>query len=518
MAIQVKVDTEDFPGIISMLGLGGSNALPAGVPVDAAPDASELPPVDASLGGESDPYGQPASSDSGDGEVAPKNKLQTLRDFLNPSPDIPVPSLQVPGQSQEMPPADLAASEAAGTARIKPTFREAHPIASTLLRVALNAGQGGLIGSQFANAGEAFQAAKEATDPIRKKMEDAALAEKQAATAHQKAVTAQMGSQVTLPNGLTVPLALAQKLYPTLLTEQGKNTRAQAGLDSRESLAADRNAIALRAKGLKPNPAGGAPIPLTRDEMSETEQATLDLKQSQQDAAAARAELDRQKNNPDSPAYKAAMGRLQVAAENAKTAASRLGLARDTFNANYFGTGPDGQALPGAPTDENGNPIGPRVANAGKPSADRLKRGDLAANAIHNLNNIEEIIGRRGDDLFGPIMGRISNIRDMVGSDDPDLAAIGTEIHNYALASNGAHGVRSQQAVEKTEDEILKHMKRGTNGAMGGIRAAKDSLLDFVKDQQLGNRARSQNPTQPKGQPQATHVYNPDGTITPIGH
>src|SRR5580765_1183698 len=171
MAASLKVDTEDFPSIISMLGLGGNNALPPIAP-EPTPDASQPPPVDPSLGGADNPNAQ---SDTSNAPPA-KNKLQTLREFLNPPPPdapVPVPSPQVPGQFAEMPPADLAGSMAANTAHIKPTFKESHPLASTLLRVALSSGQGGLIGSQYANAGQGFEAAKQATDPLRKKMEDA---------------------------------------------------------------------------------------------------------------------------------------------------------------------------------------------------------------------------------------------------------------------------------------------------------------------------------------------------------
>lgn len=263
----------------------------------------------------------------------------------------------------------------------------------------------------------------------------------------------------------------------------------------------------------------GQPVPIPYEELSPAEQATIDLKKSQKDAADARAQYDKFKSDPNSEQYKLARERLRIAAQNASTAAGRLGLEGKKYVADYLGLDDQGKPLPGVETDDQGRPIGPRVANAGKVPADRLKRGDLAANAIHNLNNVEEIINRRGDDLFGPIMGRITNIKDMVGSDDPDIAAIGTEIHNYALASNGAHGVRSQQAVEKTENEILNHFKRGQNGAMGGIKAAKDSLFDFVKDQQLRNKPRPL----PAGQPgqasaPATHIYDPrTGTIAPVG-
>jgi hypothetical protein len=55
----------------------------------------------------------------------------------------------------------------------------------------------------------------------------------------EKMQAEQMGSQVTLPNGMTVPFALAQKLFPTLLKAQSTEGIASANRDSRESIAAE---------------------------------------------------------------------------------------------------------------------------------------------------------------------------------------------------------------------------------------------------------------------------------------
>lgn len=547
MALSLKVDTEDVPSIFQILGLG-----------------SGPPPIDATLRGQADDSGDTVPSQASSQQKSVPTKLGRLQQVIaasqgasdspvmtdeHSSPSVPAPDV-VPGSAptpslydilrgpspadanlaaaaQGMPPGaisdapavqsrvpsqmpDMGQGSAPAVAEHK-SFAEQHPVLAKILQLGIGGAQGAAAGAGSTTFGEGYQRASELPLDI---------AGKKLGLEHTQAVIDQMKKMVRI-NGVDYPYDLAKRLYPTLVAEEGKNARNAANIDSRESIANDKNALALRKQGLKIDPTTGKQVPIPYNELSQREQATLDLTQSQQDAAQARADLDRSKNDPNSPAYKAAFGRLQVAQRNAATAAGRLGLAKDTFNANYLGTGPDGQALPGAPTDESGKPIGPRVANAGKPSADRLKRGDLAANAIHNLNNVEEIVTRRGDDLFGPIMGRITNVRDMIGSDDPDIAAVGTEIHNYALASNGAHGVRSQQAVEKTEDEILKQFKRGTNGAMGGIRAAKDSLLDFVKDQQLGNRARPQNPAPPKAQATPDNaqyeVYAADGK-TLIGH
>lgn len=525
MALTLKTDIEDIPSILKLIGLGG---MPA-----AADDTGGAPPVDASMGGQTVPtaapdatQGQPTEAGpptppdissaplaSTHDESKPPTKLLRLQQALGADQPAPPPPPPAFSTGPAMPPADLAQSEAAGTAKINPTFRERHPnIFKTLGAVtdfAEDAGPG--VGAPTFGQGFAIAAG----EPAKKAKEEAELATSKATLAHTQAATEQMKTQVTLPNGLTVPFALAQKLYPAELAEMGKNSRSQAALDSKESIAGDKNAVALRKQGLKLD-ATGKQVPLTRDEMSETEQAHLDLTQSQQEAAAAKAELDRNKNNPDSPAYKAAFGRLEIAAKNANTAAGRLGLAKDTFNANYFGTGPDGQALPGATTDEKtGKPVGPRMANAAKVPADRLKRGDLASNAISNLDDIVGMI-HSNPELFGSLSGRITTAREMMGSDEPAIREIAIAAHNYALASAGVHGTRSQGAVEKTENELLNHWKDGDTAVLGGIAQAKKSLKQFVDNQQLGNK-----PIPQKGtiNPQATHVYNPaTGTIAPVGH
>jgi hypothetical protein len=482
--------------------------------------AGNPPPVDPSLGGADNPAGQPASSNA---PAQPATKLSTLQQILKGQQDIQQapdvqPPLTVPGGSSPLPPADLAQSMVDEQRPLHKTFAEDHPTLAKILGLATEFVQDAAPGLGSRTFGEGFSTA--AAQPFLRTERAQELSKTQAQID-------QMKSMVILPNGLQVPFALAQRIYPTMLTEQGKNSRNQQNNDTKLTIADKNRAIALRKQGLKPNPddPDGQPVPLDYDELTPAEQGKIDLQNARKAALEAQAQLAKFRSDPNNPQYQLAAKRLQIAAQNAATAAGKLGLDSKKYLADYFGMDEHGNALPGAPTDDNGRPIGPRVANAGKTPADRLKRGDLAANAIHNLNNIEEIIDRR-DDLFGPIMGRLTTLKDWMGSDDPDIAAIGTEIHNYALASNGAHGVRSQQAVQDTENEILNHFKRGPKGAMGGIRAAKDSLLDFVKDQQLGHKARPVNPTNPKqppanpnGQPPPTHIYNPNtGTIAPINH
>jgi hypothetical protein len=392
------------------------------------------------------------------------------------------------------------------------TWAQEHPGLARILKIGLGAGEGAAAGAGSTTFGEGYARGHEMTDPIRKQLEDATLAEKKAATGHTQAATEQMKSMVTLPNGLQVPFALAQKLYPTLMTEQGKNNRGQAALDSKESIAAAKNALALRSKGLKPNPTdpNGPPVSLSRDEMSETEQATLDLKQSQQDAAAARAELDRQKNDPNSAAYKAAMGRLQVAAKNAQTAAGRLGLAKDTFNANYFGTGPDGQALPGAALTDNGTPVGVRVSNVTKPTNATRSKAEQAGVIKQQGEDILKQIDANPD-IYGVVAGRWNEFNaGKFGNASQEVRDAYTSLKSFAALQPALHGARGIGMMKEFEDAV---------GSMGNDpEALKGSINSLLRTAGAFQKAGTMK-TAPGGgaHPAATHVYDPStGVIAPI--
>jgi hypothetical protein len=491
--INVSLDPSELtqlPAFLRNLYTGSGNSDPAALSSDSGGEQpGNSPPIDPSLGGADDPTGQPSQPQSDripalSPDAPPDSKLTALQKIIAGNHDAsvapPVPPDLTVGQNQPAPVGDLAASGGQNNAANTPeeaSFMQRHPtlakILSSGLEFAQDAGPG--VGSR--TFGEGFQTA--AAQPYTRASRALELNKGQAQID-------QMKSQVTLPNGVTMPLAMAKVLYPTMLKEMGQNDRAQKSLDSKESIAADKNALALRKQGLRIN-AQGQQENIPYDELTEAEQSKIDLQHASEDAASAKADMERSKNDPKSALYQAAIGRLKVAQQNAQTAAGKLGLDKNKFNADYFGVGPDGSALPGATTDANGKPIGPRMANANKTPAKRLDRGDLAANAIGNLNDIDQMVSDNPD-LFGMISGRVTSVQQAMGSDNPAIRKIGVAIHNYALASNGAHGVRSQTAIQTTEDEILNHFKDGIDAVHGGISQAKKSLNDFVEDQKLGNR------------------------------
>jgi hypothetical protein len=353
-----------------------------------------------------------------------------------------------------------------------------------LMAVLLGGLQGGMRSAGTKTFGQGFENAEQA--PIQMAGEKLGLERAGLQNEQLKAQTNLLKNTIPVTDPVThatyhIPQAQLPAFLRTNITEAGKNSRNTENVNSREG-------IALRNKGLKLD-ANGNQIPIPYEELSPTEQAAIDLKQSQQEAAQARADLDKAKNDPKSPAYKAAYGRLLVAQKNAETAAGRLGLEGKKYMADYFGVDENNNPLPGAPTDEeSGRPIGPRVANAGNPSADRLRRGDLARNAITNIDAIKARIDH-SPGLFGKVAGRVSNLSQLAGTTDKDLAALAIEIHNVALASNGAHGLRSAGAVQQTENDILNHFRNSPEATKEALDAMTKSLSTFVEDQKHGKRA-----------------------------
>lgn len=274
-------------------------------------------------------------------------------------------------------------------------------------------------------------------------------------------------------------------------TNAKKLDEAQQKIDETENKDKSAREIALRKQGLKLDEGGNA-VPLAPEDMSENERAVHDLKVAQADSATAKAALDRIKADPNSPQNQAALERIRVMAKNAATAAGKLGLDKDKYVADYFGLDKEGNPIPGTSVDEKtGKPVGPKIAHAvaalDAPGAERLKRSDLAINVKQNSDDMKQMI-RDNPDLFGKVAGRFTTTRQMMGSDDPAISQLGIAMHNIALASNGAHGLRSAEAVKETEDKILNHFRNGPDATIAGIDEINRSVNTFIEAAKHGKR------------------------------
>ena len=122
------------------------------------------------------------------------------------------------------------------------------------------------------------------------------------------------------------------------------------------------------------------------------------------------------------------------------------------------------------------------AAKGGKVPMTVTNRASLASNVVENVDATEALLSAHPD-IVGPAAGRYSNVQQMIGSDDPNIQALGVRIHNIALAGNGMHGQRSAMGVKSTEDELFNHFHAGPNAIRGALEAQRDSTSTFLQDE-----------------------------------
>jgi hypothetical protein len=182
--------------------------------------------------------------------------------------------------------------------------------------------------------------------------------------------------------------------------------------------------------------------PLRYDEMSESQQAVHDLKSSQDELAQATTELRKLQADPNSPQYRLAAQRIEVARQNAQTAAGRLGLSTQEFGFNQ---------------EKFFNP---------QPTAAERGKGDLAQSALDRVAEMRKIV-KNHPEYFGPVAGRQQNAEAWLGSSDPDAVTYNTAAQYLADHSAGVFGGRGQyitQALHGITDP--KYTPEGLNAAL----------------------------------------------------
>lgn len=147
-----------------------------------------------------------------------------------------------------------------------------------------------------------------------------------------------------------------------------------------------------------------------------------------------------------------------------------------------------------------------------KPTADETRRADLARNMNENLDQLEDIAKRRPD-LFGKVAGRMTSLRNAIGTNDPDVAALQTIKEQMGMAMVGAHAMRNAQHVEAAARSIMNNFTNAPEAMAGAIKVARDSLGTFQQD------AGEQQGSAPKANLKSK-VSNqaPEGTRIQVGH
>lgn len=220
-------------------------------------------------------------------------------------------------------------------------------------------------------------------------------------------------------------------------------------------------------------------VPLAYEEMSEPQKAIHDLKATQGELADARKEYEKAKTANIPTEMHMAQQRIDNATKNQSVALQRLGLSRDQFNMRAFGTGPDGQALPGSVIGDDNKPVGTAFQQNVRPTGQERNKADLASSAREQLGDIAHIMESRKD-IFGPVNGRKTDFNVWLGSQDPDAQRFraARTIAGDHLA--GVFGGRSEAALSAL-DSAIGQFKDNPEAAIAGVRQLDRANDRFVK-------------------------------------
>ena len=133
---------------------------------------------------------------------------------------------------------------------------------------------------------------------------------------------------------------------------------------------------------------------------------------------------------------------------------------------------------------------GPTAAQTAKIGSDEQKRADLAQNMNENLDSLEDIATRRPE-LFGPLAGRMTDLKVAAGTSDPDIAKLEVVKHNLGMVTQGVHGMRSAQGVEASAQALVNGYHNSPTALKAAVDAARGSAKTFLEDAQNPGKARS---------------------------
>lgn len=313
----------------------------------------------------------------------------------------------------------------------------------------------------------------------------------------------------------------AEKLSSTNTAKDADRAIKQADEERKRGESQQKISAGLAEHGLKLDPDTKELVALPYGEMSEPQKAAHDLKGAQAELLSARKDLVTAQKEGIPAAQELARKRVAAAQESAATAAGRLGLSRDEFNAQFLGTAPGGEPLAGGETDETGHPIGTKIAAANKPGATVQGRSAQAGSIIEAGNNLKAEIDKHKDKL-GNLGGYWNQAVNGTPIADPDTARLMSEIASYAALQPAMHGMRGGQVMKEFEKMVggVPKNPEALKAAIDGIASTASVMQHQGQPQhsgtggsatQLDVKDPQKAATQYAALPVGAHFTTPDG-------
>lgn len=170
-----------------------------------------------------------------------------------------------------------------------------------------------------------------------------------------------------------------------------------------------------------------------------------------------------------------------LAAQRLKMAGSNLGLRQLEYRMRAYGTGADGQPLPGVEFSADGIPVGTATQANIRPTANARNASERAdtmqdlATRIRGALNDPEI--RAG---LGPVSGRINDVKGHAGVLDGPLAELRNDLVSYGAFQAGLHPVRGIGGLQYFDK------------VMGGLGQTPEELLGKLSSNDATSRSVQQ--------------------------
>jgi hypothetical protein len=265
-----------------------------------------------------------------------------------------------------------------------------------------------------------------------------------------------------------------QKLGEISKEAQLEDTEAQqAQRTSAAAASGQKDSEALAKIGMRRDETGGI-VPDENSEIYKTQQQKITLadqtqknlqafRQSQIDLNEARAAAEKAKADPNSPAYRQAQEKLEMARQAHAIAARNLGLHEAEFENKL------------------------NEQDLLKPSGQSQSRGD-AAQSVLNLYDRPgkpglETLVRKNAAQMGPLMGRLAKGEIAIGDVPPDVAELYGAMKSFYALQPAVHGFRNAEFVKDFETALgtLERDPESFIAGMKGLRPTLESVRDEGK-------------------------------------
>ncbi len=269
-----------------------------------------------------------------------------------------------------------------------------------------------------------------------------AIAERNAESAYEKARAQEEKPELAEAQGELKGTIQSQKDQAALQRTQIKNTGGLAEhglkLDENGQIVPDTESEVYKGQESK-------------RKIAEDNQKSLDTyRTSQEDLNAARAEFEKSKNDPNSPAFKQASQRLQMAQLAHDIADQNLQLHENQFQNKL------------------------KEQELVKPSGQSVSRGDAAGSALELLPGLEDSV-RANAKYFGPIVGRVAKGEINIGNVPPEVQKFYSQLQSFYALQPSVHGFRNAEFV-KDFNTFVGNLQTNPDALIAGLEGLRPTL------------------------------------------